>query len=228
MTGKQMLTLLSQKVEDEGNTLLTTDEKTLAINHAQVKVASLVDKSYLHPLEMLLSSVAVSSGSVNLNSIGILDNMLHRKIELIKISNTASEDAYIHMIDFEEIHKLQNKYYEDTNMDSTYNYAGHGYIWGNVLYIKPSSVSSVDIYYYKKPTDFEITVSSRATISLASECELDAILHEPIIDMAASEIFFRDNKDSRARASFENAIAIINVANQRELDVIEKGTGLKA
>ena len=41
------------------------------------------------------------------------------------------------------------------------------------------------------------------------------------------QIFFRDNKDARGRASFENAIAIINVANQRELDVIEKGTGLK-
>ena len=227
MTGNQMLTLLSQKVEDEANTLLTADEKTLAINHAQVKVASLVDKSYLHPLETLQTSVAVSSGSVDLSSIGIFDNMLHRKIELIKVSNTASEDAYIHIIDFEEIHKLQNKYYEDTNMDSTYNYAGHAYLWGTVLYVKPSNVSSIDIYYYKKPTSFVTAVSSPTTQNLSTECELDPILHEPVVDMAASDIFFRDNKDGRARASFENAIAIINVANQRELDVIEKGTGLK-
>lgn len=223
-----MLTLLSQKVEDEANTLLTADEKTLAINHAQVKVASLVDKSYLHPLETLQTSVAVSSGSVDLSGIGIFDNMLHRKIELIKVSNTASEDAYIHIIDFEEIHKLQNKYYEDTNMDSTYNYAGHAYLWGTVLYVKPSNVSSIDIYYYKKPTSFVTAVSSPTTQSLSTECELDPILHEPVVDIAASDIFFRDNKDGRARASFENAIAIINVANQRELDVIEKGTGLKA
>jgi hypothetical protein len=228
MTGNQMLTLLSQKVEDEANTLLTADEKTLAINHAQVKVASLVDKSYLHPLETLQTSVAISSGNVDLSSIGIFDNMLHRKIELIKVSNTASEDAYIHIIDFEEIHKLQNKYYEDTNMDSTYNYAGHAYLWGTVLYVKPSNVSSIDIYYYKKPTSFVTAVSSPTTQSLSTECEFDPILHEPIVDIAASDIFFRDNKDGRARASFENAIAIINVANQRELDVIEKGTGLKA
>ena len=99
-------------------------------------------------------------------------------------------------------------------------------MWGSKLITKPNA-SSVDIYYYRKPRDYNIVVVSPSVQILTQECEMDVILHEPVVDMAASDIFFRDNKDARGRASFENAIAIINVANQRELDVIEKGTGLK-
>ena len=221
MTGTQMLTLLSQKIEDEANTLLTEDEKTLAINQAQIKAASLVDKAYLHPLEAKESNVALTSGEVDLDSsaVNIYDSMLFRKVERA-VSGT---DEY-YVVDFEDVPKLENEYYEYTNDTTTYS--GHCYMWGSTLTTKPSA-SSVDIYYYRKPKDFVTAVSGPSTIGIGTECELDPLLHEPIVDLAASSIFFRDNKDARGVKCFENAIAIINVANQRELDVIEKGTGPK-
>jgi hypothetical protein len=223
MTGNQMLTLLSQKIEDEANTLLTTEEKVYAINHAQAKVASLVDKAYLHPLEDIKANVTLTNGEVDLadSAVNIYDEMLFRKVERV-FTTTNNREYYV--VDFEESVKLNNEYYEQTNTESSY--AGHCYMWGSKLITKPNA-SSVDIYYYRKPTDYNINVVSPQVQLLTQECEMDVILHEPVVDIAASDIFFRDNKDARGRASFENAIAIINVANQRELDVIEKGTGLK-
>jgi hypothetical protein len=229
MTGSQMLSLLSQKIEDESDTLLTTTEKTTAINQAQIKVASLVDKSYLYPLESTESSVTIASGSVDLSSsaVDIYEQMLFRKVEFLKIVDSASEEAFLHIIDFEEIHKINNQYYDKTNMDSAYQYSGHGYMWGSTLYVRPSNIATVDIYYYRKPKSFVTGVSGSGSQAIGLECELGSLLHEPVIDMAASDIFFRDNKEARGVKSFENSIAIINVANQRELEVIEKGTGLK-
>ena len=223
MTGTQMLTLLSQKIEDESNTLLTEDEKILAINQAQIKAASLVDKAFLHPLEVKNTGMTLTNGEKDLSeSYNWYSKMLFRKLERVV---TEADNREYYIVDFEESAKLDNEYYEQTNTES--QYAGHCYLWGSTLVTKPAVTSTVEIYYYRKPKDFVTAVSGPDTISIGTECELDVLLHEPIVDLAASSIFFRDNKDARGVKCFENAIAIINVANQRELDVIEKGTGLK-
>lgn len=228
MTGTQMISLLSEKIEDPSNDLLTETEKTTAINHAQIKIASLIDKAYLHPLETNLENITLTGsdaklgGFVDLNSsvVNIYQSMLFRKVE--KISTSSDTEYYI--IDFSETEKINNEYYEMTNTNGSYG--GHAFMWGSKLYAKPNP-AIVDVWYYKKPTDYVTAVSGPNVQSLDTECELDPLLHEPIVDMASSEIFFRDNKDARARASYESAIAVLNIANQRELSEIEKGTGLK-
>tara|TARA_R100001463_G_scaffold38729_3_gene83106 strand:- start:1121 stop:1987 length:867 start_codon:yes stop_codon:yes gene_type:complete len=123
-----------------------------------------------------------------------------------------TNNKYANMIEPTDVKRLENTYLAGSASNPV------AYIFSERIYLEPSTVATIDIWYIKKPID----IGANAT-----ECELNIALHETIIDLAESQLWKMDAKVDRAAAAYGNATAQIEALNARYLSEAPKGIGTK-
>ena len=101
--------------------------------------------------------------------------------------------------------ELDNVYLTPTSADAVV------FVLNETIYVKPTSISQVDVWYLKKPTDYTYSDGT----SMATTCELNPALYEPVLSYAEGILWRMDNKLNQANTANQSAIQQINVLNQR-------------
>ena len=123
-----------------------------------------------------------------------------------------ANNKYANMIEPTDVKRLENSYLAGSTSNPI------AYVFSERIYLEPSSVATVDVWYIKKPVD----IGANAT-----ECELNIALHEIVIDLAESQLWKMDAKVDRAAAAYGNATAQIEALNARYIAEAPKGIGTK-
>ena len=200
MTGTALSTTLGLRLEDTAETIFTAQMKMDAINSAQRAVVNLVHDQYLTELEDMKNNQSVSSGSVSFSSMSI-DPIRNRILGVYDETNS----KWATMIDYKDRKELDNVYLPPTSADAVV------FVLNETIYVKPTSISQVDVWYLKKPTDYTYSDGT----SMATTCELNPALYEPVLSYAEGILWRMDNKLNQANTANQSAIQQINVLNQR-------------
>jgi hypothetical protein len=212
MTGDVMVDMLGLRLEDPAESSFTSDAKVKAVNLAEKTVVNLINNAYLTELQFIDAAVVPATGVVELDGTG--DNSTTAKPvrnSIISVyDNTNSR--YATMIEAQDAPRTKN-----TLLSSASNTIA--YVFQNKLYIIPSSVASVDIWYLKEP--------SGITDGSGSESVLNEALHEVVLDFAESQLWRMDNQGERAAAAYQAATNQINALNARYEGEAPEGIGTK-
>ncbi len=144
MTGADMLNLLALRLEDAGKGKFPDSFKLDALNNAQIRVAQMIDNHYLTELEVLDTNIAVTTGAalVSLLTYNVLRGS--EGIQMIKKYDTGG--LYMNMIDIKNIKTTENPYLAGSVSNPL------AYIFQNTIYILPTSITAIDVWYLKMPT----------------------------------------------------------------------------
>ena len=200
MTGTALSTTLGLRLEDTAETIFTAQMKMDAINSAQRAVVNLVHDQYLTELEDIKNNQSTSGGSVSFSSMS-LDPIRNRILGVYDETN----DKWATMIDYKDRKELDNVYLTPTSADAVV------FVLNERIYVKPTSVSTVVVWDGKKPTDYTYSDGT----SMATTCELNPALYEPVLSYAEGILWRMDNKLNQANTANQSAIQQINVLNQR-------------
>ena len=200
MTGTALSTTLGLRLEDTAETIFTAQMKMDAINSAQRAVVNLVHDQYLTELEDIKNNQSTSGGSVSFSSMS-LDPIRNRILGVYDETNS----KWATMIDYKYRKELDNVYLTPTSADAVV------FVLNETIYVKPTSISQVDVWYLKKPTDYTYSDGT----SMATTCELNPALYEPVLSYAEGILWRMDNKLNQANTANQSAIQQINVLNQR-------------
>ena len=226
MTGTDMVDMLGLRLEDPAEASFTSATKIKAINIAQRTVVNLIDNAYLTELQSIdaytlhatngFTANALASGASTFSSLGV-DPIRGGVIAVKGYNKTGAEGSYVisslgfaNMIEPQDVKRLENSYLAG----STSNVVA--YVFKESLYVEPTTVEAVDIWFLKNPTD----IADDTT-----ECELNIALHEVILDFAESQLWKMDNKPDRAGVAYTNAINQIKALNERYQVEKPKGIG---
>jgi len=226
MDGTEMIDMLGLRLEDPSEASFTSATKIKAINIAQRTVVNLIDNAYLTELQNIdsytlhatngFTANALTSGSSAFSSLGV-DPIRGGVIAVKGYNKTGAEGSYVvsdlgfaNMIEPQDVKRLENSYLAG----STSNVVA--YVFKESLYVEPTTVEAVDIWFLKNPTD----IANDDT-----ECELNIALHEVILDFAESQLWKMDNKPDRAGVAYTNAINQIKALNERYQVEKPKGIG---
>jgi hypothetical protein len=226
MDGTEMVDMLGLRLEDPSEASFTSATKIKAINIAQRTVVNLIDNAYLTELQNIdsytlhatngFTANALTSGSSAFSSLGV-DPIRGGVIAVKGYNKTGAEGSYVvsdlgfaNMIEPQDVKRLENSYLAG----STSNVVA--YVFKESLYVEPTTVEAVDIWFLKNPTD----IANDDT-----ECELNIALHEVILDFAESQLWKMDNKPDRAGVAYTNAINQIKALNERYQVEKPKGIG---
>ena len=221
-----MVDMLGLRLEDPSEASFTSATKIKAINIAQRTVVNLIDNAYLTELQNIdsytlhatngFTANALTSGSSAFSSLGV-DPIRGGVIAVKGYNKTGAEGSYVvsdlgfaNMIEPQDVKRLENSYLAG----STSNVVA--YVFKESLYVEPTTVEAVDIWFLKNPTD----IANDDT-----ECELNIALHEVILDFAESQLWKMDNKPDRAGVAYTNAINQIKALNERYQVEKPKGIG---
>ena len=221
-----MVDMLGLRLEDPSEASFTSATKIKAINIAQRTVVNLIDNAYLTELQNIdsytlhatngFTANALTSGSSAFLSLGV-DPIRGGVIAVKGYNKTGAEGSYVvsdlgfaNMIEPQDVKRLENSYLAG----STSNVVA--YVFKESLYVEPTTVEAVDIWFLKNPTD----IANDDT-----ECELNIALHEVILDFAESQLWKMDNKPDRAGVAYTNAINQIKALNERYQVEKPKGIG---
>ena len=203
MTGAQLVSTLGFRLEDEAASIYSSSVKLDALNMAQKTVVSMIDNSYLTELETVKNDQALSSGAVSFSSASI-DPIRNGIIGIYDETN----DKWCTFINPRDVHTLDSQYYSGTTSSPI------AYIFSETIYVKPTTVSTVDIWYLKSPTDLADD---------STECELNPALQEAVLDFAEAQLFRADGKIDRADMAYKTAAGSISALNQRvNVDALNK------
>ena len=116
------------------------------------------------------------------------------------------------MIEPGDVKRLENSYLSGSASNAV------AYVFADSIYIKPTSVSTIDVWYIKAPTD--LTASS-------TECELNIALQEMVLDFAESQLWRMDAKSDRATSAYNSALNMMKALNERYQIEKPQGIGTK-
>ena len=216
MTGTEMSSNLGLRLEDPAESVFTAVAKVDAINLAQKTVVNMLDNGYLTELEQINDDQALSSGTVTFASAGI-DPVRGGITGIYDETN----NKWCTMIETKDLKRLENSYLSGTTSNPV------AYVFNETIYVKPTTVSQVDIWYLATPTDFDQTDSGAGAGGMASQCELNPALHELVLDFSEAQLWRMDAKADRAQAASNNAYTIIKTLNERYQVEKPEGIGTK-
>ncbi len=209
MTGTEMNANLGLRLEDPAQSVFTESAKVDAINVAQKTVVNMIDNGYLTELEQIVEDQAVASGKVAFTSAGI-DPIRGGITGIYDETN----NVWCTMIEAKDLKRLENSYLSGTTSNPV------AYVFNETIYIKPDSVSSIDIWYLASPTDYVVG-------ALSAQCELNPALHELVLDFAEAQLWRMDAKADRATSAYNNALNLVKVLNERYQVEKPEGIGTK-
>jgi hypothetical protein len=194
MTGNEMLTTLGLRVEDTDDTSFSQATKLDALNIAQKTVIAYIDNLYLRELE-IFETKAMSSNAValsSLNSIPIRNGIIGVKV---------STGKWAPMISPSHLKGLENSYMSPTATEPI------SYVFSDSVYCEgPAANANIEIWYLKKPSN----IGANAT-----ECILNVILHEIVLDLAEAQLWEMDAKLDRGMDAKAHGMGLIQVLNER-------------
>jgi len=209
MTGTEMNSNLGLRLEDPAQSVFTESAKVDAINVAMKTVVNMLDNGYLTEMERIDNDQALSSGSVTFSSAGITP---------IRGGITGVYDEtnnlWCTMVETKDLKRLENSYLSGTTSNPV------AYVFQETIYVKPTSVALVDIWYLTEPTDYVVG-------ALSAQCELNPALHELVLDFAEAQLWRMDSKSERAQSAYNNALNLVKVLNDRYQVEKPEGIGTK-
>jgi len=197
MTGENLIDRLGERIEDSGEQNFNATFKANILNVAQDVMINLVDRRFFPTLS---ANVTNQSEPFECTA-GALSGYTGRPSDIYEIKVNGGKVCEI--IDVKEKHILDNVYTQGTTEHPI------AYIDRNHIFVSPSSVTNIDISFYKNPT----AIAHDSTAYPFSGLE-DILLY-----LAESEIWKQDNKLERSNMAYQRAVEQINQLNQRvEID----------
>ena len=207
MTGNEMLDNLGLRLEDPAESVFTSAAKLDALNLSQKTVVNMIDNSYLAELQTDITNQNPSTG--------IAGNITYAAMSIDPIRNgivgvyDANDSLWCTMIEPGDVKRLENSYLTGSTVNPV------AYVFQASVYVLPTSITSINIWYLKAPTDL---------IADETECELNPALQELVLDFAESQLWRMDAKVERAGAAYTNALNMVKVLNDRYQ--LEKPSGI--
>ena len=199
MTGTVILAMLGRRLEDEANTKFPIENKVDAMNNGMIRLINLLDNDHLEELRVI-ENVPTGEITAGVALLSVLANgVIRNGVE--KVYDTVGT-KFLHLVDIKDLDKQANTYLAPS---ATHGYA---YVYGASLYLKPTSLADVDVWYVGKPTLW-------SSGDYSAECPLNLALHGLVADMAESELWKQDGKAEKADAILKVATTEIQTLNAR-------------
>lgn len=180
MTVSEMVDLLDLRVEDPKKQALTNAGKVRALNNAQLRVAALMDEGYLTQLEYLDADKSPTAGVFALS--GLASTPLRGKDGIQRVKVKDGQECT--RIDMKDVRVSTNQFMHGYSVeDPVY------YLHQNKIYLLPTSISAIDIYYLKIPAAMLSTFtmaaagSSKTTTFLGTAAEGLSITDDEYADV---------------------------------------------
>jgi hypothetical protein len=236
MTGTEMTDMLGLRLEDPDQASFTQATKIKSVNIAQRTVVNLIDNAYLTELQSIDTHTlhATNGFMANYLTSGVATfafleiDPIRGGIIAVKAHNKTGSSGsfaldpigFANMIEPQDVKRLENSYLAGSDSNVV------AYVFKESLYVEPTTVEAVDVWYIKNPLEFT-SGSAVANVSqaLSAECELNVSLQEPILDFAESQLWKMDNKPDRAGIAYTNAVSQIKTLNDRYQVEKPKGIG---
>jgi len=209
MTGTGMNSNLGLRLEDPAQSVFTEAAKIDAINISMRTVCNMLDNGYLTEMERIVGNAGLASGVVSFSDAGITP--IRGGITGIY---DETNDLWCTMVETKDLKRLENSYLSGTTSNPV------AYVFQEKIYVKPTSVALVDIWYLTEPTDY-------VAGAITAECELNPALHELILDFAEAQLWRMDAKADRAQSAYNNALNLVKVLNDRYQVEKPEGIGTK-
>ena len=209
MTGTEMNSNLGLRLEDPAQSVFTEASKVDAINISMRTVCNMLDNGYLTEMERIDNDQALVSGNVTFSTAGITP--IRGGITGIY---DETNDKWCTMVETKDLKRLENSYLSGTTSNPV------AYVFQETIYVKPTSVALIDIWYLTEPTDY-------VAGAITAECELNPALHELVLDFAEAQLWRMDAKPDRAQSAYNNALNLVKVLNDRYQVEKPEGIGTK-
>lgn len=169
MTINEMLTELSNRLDDVSLDRYTSAIKLAALNTQQSEVATLVHSGLLQSLQTSSTMTVPATGyTLPTNYLRYTHSELYQLYPVKAITKVNVDDLGIIQ---------DNQYSRGSDIDPVC------YTWSGVYYLKVTTYSGnynvVKMYYIKKPTNMT---------AIDSACELHSVLHKVLLDLAEAEL----------------------------------------
>ena len=224
MTGTELSSNLSLRLEDPGESIFTTSAKVDAINIAQKTVVNMLHNGYLTELEGSVdSSGGLTSSSLFTDTVKIAFSSLNIspiRGGVIGVKDKTNE-KWCTMIEVGDVKKLENSYLAGDTSNPV------AWVFQEKVFIKPESCTNLVVLYIAPPVDYVSTQSDDSVGGMGRECELNPALQEIVLDFAESQLWRMDAKPDRAQTSYNNALAMIKTLNDRYIIDGPQGIGTK-
>ena len=144
----KIINILGENLEDASESSFSADLKLDKTNEAQLELASILPNEYLTELEHRKTNVTVSGGRTLYLDKHLLDYDPWRSSQAItRVKVTGASGRWVTMIDPKDLGKTDNIYHTGTPRRPI------GYVFGNQLYILPTTITEVDVYFLRHPPD---------------------------------------------------------------------------
>ena len=198
MTGNEMITTLGLRLEDPAGSVFTSATIVEALNTAQRTVVNTIHNNYLAELQSIEGDKNPSTGTAG--------QMTYAAASVAPIRNGIvgiyddTNDKWCTMIEPGEIKGQENSYLSgDTS-------APVAWTFGESIYVRPTTIALIDIWYIKAPT---------ALAASGSECDLNISLQEILLDFAEAQLWRMDAKAERGNVAYSNAMNMVKILNER-------------
>ena len=141
---EQMIALASRMEDalvDGQGVEFTNADKLMALRNAEMKILTLLDNKYLTELEEVELSLSLTSGAFALSGLTNIAINGAKGIFRVKVGT-----YWASPLDIEDAKFQENSLYAAGKRDPRY------FVFGNTLYIYPSSSTVIDAYYLRKPS----------------------------------------------------------------------------
>jgi len=200
---------LGLRLEDPAQSVFTEASKVDAINISMRTVCNMLDNGYLTEMERIIPDEGLSSGSVTFSEAGITP--IRGGITGIY---DETNDKWCTMVETKDLKRLENAYLSGTTSNPV------AYVFQKTIYVKPTSVALIDIWYLTEPTDY-------VAGAITAECELNPALHELVLDFSEAQLWRMDAKSDRAQSAYNNALNQVKILNERYQFEKPEGIGTK-
>jgi len=148
MDAYKMMNLLGYRLEDSESNLFTDAFKIKAVNNGIIKLVQAIDNNYLTELQVLKSNLDLGEGlpgyaplsSANLGYVPLRGGQ-----GILKVRDYTT-GTFCLQVDMDEIKKTENTYLAPSIDNPVF------YIFQNNLYVLPTTIRYIDIFFIKIPT----------------------------------------------------------------------------
>ena len=195
--------------------------KLKALNVAQTTVVNFLNDAYLTELE-IVDSITIEPNALSARGYFALgdgtsanttaNKPIRNSVKMVQIAYSSNAYKWAIIVAQKDIKKLDNSYLASSTDNPIV------YVFSNRLYVRPQSgIVQARIYYIKEPT----------AIATNNTSDLNASLHEIVVDLAESQLWRMDNEVNRSASAQTMAMTSIEMLNQRYNVEAPVGIGTK-
>ena len=207
MTTAEMNTILGDRMEDSAGDLFSTTIKDRYLNRAQDKVIQALNPHLLTDLHVLVTGISMRTDNdvdthfksyfIPTQAQDLASDPFGGPLGILGIR--INDSNFIRKVSFDMVKDFSTGYVSFNGTEPVYFvFKGRIYIYNNT--------ANVDCYYIKTPA---VLASSPA-----SNCELNAIFHDAILEFAEAELWRTVNNQERMNTALTRGYEYIGRYNQ--------------